>query len=79
VIVTETIYLQYLEWQALLVLYRHRDRAATPLRFVGFKTTVSALVRRQPALAEWVGKPSDNQVHITEAGIAFYEITNRAK
>ena len=69
---SETVYLQHLEWQALLVLYRQKDKASSPLRFVGFKTTVAALLRHHPPLAEWVGKPSDNQVHITEAGIALY-------
>jgi hypothetical protein len=74
---TETVYLQHLEWQALLVLYRHRDRESSPLRHVGFKTTIGALVRHQPPLAEWVGKPVDNQVHITEAGIALYKGAHR--
>ena len=69
---SETTYLQHLEWQALLVLYRQKDKAFSPLRIVGFKTTVNALVKHQPALAVWVGKPSDNQVHITDAGIALY-------
>lgn len=68
----ETVYLQHLEWQALMVLYRQKDKAFSPLRFVGFKATIIALLRHHPPLAEWVGKPSDNQVHITEAGIALY-------
>ncbi|MEO8391871.1 MAG: hypothetical protein ABI700_02665 [Chloroflexota bacterium] len=76
---TETVYLQYLEWQALLVLYRHRERVSTPLRFVGFKTTVASLTRHQPPLAEWIGKPTDNQVHITEAGMALYKLSDYAK
>ena len=76
---SETVYLQYLEWQALLVLYRHRERVSSPLRFVGFKTTVASLVRHQPPLAEWVGKPTDQQVHITEAGIALYQVSEYAK
>ncbi len=76
---TEITYLPYLEWQALLVLYRHRDRESSPLRHVGFKTNVSALVRHEPPLAEWIGKPTDNQVHITEAGIALYKMTDRPK
>jgi hypothetical protein len=76
---SETVYLQYLEWQALLVLYRHRERVSSPLRFVGFKTTVASLVRHQPPLAEWVGKPTDNQVHITEAGMALYKLSDYAK
>jgi hypothetical protein len=70
---SETVYLQHLEWQALLVLYRQKDKASSPLRFVGFKATIMALLRHQPPLAEWVGKPSENQVHITEAGIALYK------
>jgi len=78
-LMSEAIYLQNLEWQALLVLYRHRERASSPLRFVGFKTTVSSLVRHQPPLAEWVGKPTDNQVHITDAGLALYLSSDYAK
>lgn len=70
---SEIVYLQHLEWQALLVLYRQKDKESSPLRYVGFKTTISALMRHNPPLAEWVGKPVDNQVHITEAGIALYE------
>ena len=76
---SEAVYLQYLEWQALLVLYRHRERVSSPLRFVGFKTTVASLIRHQPPLAEWVGKPADNQVHITDAGIALYQVSDYAK
>lgn len=72
----DVVRLEHLEWQAMLVLYRHRDRESSPLRFVGFKTTVSALIRHQPPLAQWVGKPSDNQVHITDEGIAFYKLAN---
>ena len=75
----EAVYLQYLEWQALLVLYRHRERPSSPLRFVGFKTTVTSLVRHQPPLAEWIGKPTDNQVHITEAGMEIYQVSEYAK
>ncbi len=78
-IMSETVYLQHLEWQALLVLYRHKDKVSSPLRYVGFKNTIVALMRHQPPLAEWVGKPSDNQVHITEAGVALYMGTDRAK
>lgn len=68
----ETVNLQYLEWQALVILYRQKDKVSSPLRYVGFKTTIAVLMRHHPPLAKWVGKPSDNQVHITEAGIAFY-------
>ena len=76
---SETIYLQHLEWQALLVLYRHKDKVSSPLRYVGFKTTISALMKHHPPLAEWVGKPSDTQVHITEAGIALYRGADHSK
>lgn len=65
--------LGYLEWQALIVLYRNRDRASSPLKYVGLKETISALVKHQPPLARWVGKPSESQVHITNDGISFYE------
>ena len=76
---SEAVYLPHLEWQALLVLYRHRDKTSSPLRFVGFKTTITALARHDPPLVQWVGKPSDNQVHITEAGLALYQGADRAK
>jgi hypothetical protein len=76
-IVTEFINLPHLEWQALLVLYRHKDRVSSPLRLVGFKTTIAALARHTPPLAVWVGKPSDEQVHITEDGIALYQNIHR--
>lgn len=74
---TETVYLQHLEWQALLVLYRHKDRVSSPLRLVGYKTTISALARHEPPLAQWIGKPADEQVHITDEGIALYQVINR--
>lgn len=76
---SETVYLQHLEWQALLVLYRHKDKESSPLRFVGYKTTIMSLIRHHPPLAEWVGKPADNQVHITEAGIDLYLGAERSK
>lgn len=76
---SETLYLPHLEWQAILVLYRQRDKASSALRFVGFKTTVNALMRHHPPLAKWVGNPSDNQIHITEAGIALYESSDYAR
>lgn len=69
----ETVNLQYLEWQALVILYRQKDKVSSPLRYVGFKTTIVALMKHHPPLATWVGKSSDNQVHITAAGIALYE------
>lgn len=72
---SENIRLGHLEWQALLVLYRHRERESSPMRFVGFKAALLGLMRHQPPLAQWVGKPADTQVHITEAGISFYETT----
>ena len=74
---TEAVYLPHLEWQALLVLYRHKDRVSSPLRLVGFKTTISALTRHNPPLAEWVGKPSDEQVHITADGLVLYQNIQR--
>ncbi len=69
---SELLYLPHLEWQALLVLYRQKDQVSSPLRAVGFKTTASALTRHEPPLAAWIGKPTNNQLHITEAGIAQY-------
>ncbi len=65
--------LSYVEWQAVLTLYKHRDRLSSPTRYVGLTSTITALMQRQPPLAKWVGKPSENQVHITDEGIAFYE------
>jgi hypothetical protein len=70
---SEYIRLGHLEWQALLVLYRHRERESSPLRLVGFKAALMGLIRHQPPLAQWIGKPADQQVHITEAGIVFYQ------
>lgn len=72
---SEILRLEYLEWQVLLILYRHRDRASSPLRYVGLKTTVDMLMRHKPPLARWVGKPAENQVHITDEGVTFYEST----
>jgi hypothetical protein len=72
-VMSEMMHLQHLEWQALLVLYRHRANPSVPLRYVGFKNTVLTLIRHHPPLAEWVGKPSDNQLHITDEGIALYK------
>ena len=65
--------LDYLQWQALVVLYRNRERPSSPLQYVGLKNAVMGLIKRNPPLAEWVGKPSENQVHITSEGVAFYE------
>jgi hypothetical protein len=65
--------LGYLEWQALVILYRNRDRTSSPLRYVGLKETISSLIKHQPPLAQWIGKPSESQVHITHEGILFYE------
>lgn len=70
---SEDIHLDYLQWQALIVLYRNRDRTSSPLRYVGLQRTVSSLIKHQPPFAEWVGKPSENQVHITTEGVAYYE------
>ena len=66
--------LAHLEWQALIVLYRHRNDESTPLRFVGFKPAVSRLVRHQPPLAQWVGSPNENLLRITEEGIERYKV-----
>jgi len=68
--------LTYLEWMALTTLYQHRDRASSPVRYVGLPATITALIQHRPPLAEWVGKQSDNQVHITSAGIATYETSH---
>ncbi len=76
---SEVLYLPHLEWQALLVLYRQRDQVSSPLRSVGFKTTASALTRHEPPLAEWIGKPADNQLHITEAGIVQYGVKEHSR
>ena len=65
--------LGYLEWQALVVLYRNRERAASPLRYVGLKATIASLIKHQPPLVQWVGKPSENMVHITNEGVVLYE------
>ncbi len=70
----EKIHLEYLEWQALVVLYRYREKASSPLRYVGLDHTLTALIKHQPPLAKWVGKPADKQVHITEEGVALYEL-----
>ena len=65
--------LNYSEWQALAVLYKHRDRVSSPLRYVGLKPAITALTKHDPPLAQWVGKASENQVHITDQGVAYYE------
>lgn len=65
--------LTYLEHVALNLLYQYRDRVSSPVRYVALPATIDALIRHQPPLAQWVGKRSDNQVHITPAGIAFCE------
>jgi hypothetical protein len=65
--------LAYLEWMALSILYKYRDNPSSPLKYVGLAATVEALMHHQPPLAEWVGKPAQHQVHISEAGIAHYE------
>jgi hypothetical protein len=68
---TET--LGYLEWQALLILYRNRERVSSPLKYVGLPNTVNGLIQHHPPLAVWVGKSSERQLHITAQGIAFCE------
>lgn len=65
--------LSYLEWLALADLYKSREKASSPARYVGLPATITALIKRQPPLAAWVGKASANLVHITDEGIAFYE------
>ncbi len=65
--------LTYLEWVALSTLYQHRDRVSSPVRYVGLPATVQALITHEPPLAQWVGKRSDNQIHITVEGIAAWE------
>ncbi|MBI1256238.1 MAG: hypothetical protein GC204_02095 [Chloroflexi bacterium] len=70
---TESTHIDYLEWQALVVLYRNRERTSSPVKYVGLQATVTRLIKHQPPLATWVGKSSDNQVHITPEGISLYE------
>ena len=65
--------IDYLEWQALVILYRNRERKSSPVRYVGLDATIKRLINHRPPLAERVGKPADKQVHITSAGIALYE------
>ncbi|MEP7293306.1 MAG: hypothetical protein ABI835_16090 [Chloroflexota bacterium] len=65
--------LLHLEWQALIVLYSHRERESTPMRLVGFKPALSGLMRHDPPLACWVGKPAELRVHITDEGITRYK------
>lgn len=65
--------LSYLEWQAVATLYKHRDRVSSPVRYVGLSAIITTLMGRHPPLVAWVGKPSQNQVHITDEGIAIYE------
>ncbi len=65
--------LAHLEWQALLVLYRHREREASPLRLVGNRSALLGLMRHEPPLAAWVGHPTHNQVHITTEGLTYYQ------
>jgi hypothetical protein len=55
------------------VLYRHRDRTSSPLRLVGNKPAVMGLIRHSPPLAAWVGSPTNNEVHITNEGLAYYQ------
>ncbi|MBE2184049.1 MAG: hypothetical protein IAE89_11530 [Anaerolineae bacterium] len=65
--------LSYLEWIALADLYKGREKPSSPARYVGLPATIASLIKRQPPLAAWVGKASENLVHITPEGIAFYE------
>jgi hypothetical protein len=70
---SESADISYLEWQALVVLYRNRECQSSPVRYVGLDTTIKRLINHHPPLVEWVGKPAQNQVHITNAGIAIWE------
>ncbi|MFN8380246.1 MAG: hypothetical protein U0452_16425 [Anaerolineae bacterium] len=70
---SESADMSYLEWQALVILYQNRERASSPVRYVGLDSTIKRLIDHRPPLAMWVGKPSQNQVHITNAGIALWE------
>jgi hypothetical protein len=72
---SQTHRLNYAEWLALATLYKHRDRESSPARYIGLQSTINALMRHHPPLAEWVGKSNANQVHITPEGIALYEST----
>ncbi len=65
--------LNYLEWLALASLYKYRGNLSSPVRYVGLAATVASLINRHPPLAQWVGKPSQNQVRITDDGILLYE------
>ena len=75
---SEKTQLGYLEWQALLILYRNRERTSSPLRYVGLPSTVTGLINHRPPFAQWVGKPSEQLVHITRDGISFYEVDDQA-
>lgn len=70
---SESADISYLEWQALVILYRNRDRKSSPARYVGLDATIMSLLKHHPPLAAWIGKPVDHQVHITGAGIALCE------
>ncbi len=70
---SESTDISYLEWQALVILYRNRERESSPARYIGLDTTIKRLISHQPPLVEWVGKPVQKQVHITSAGIALWE------
>jgi hypothetical protein len=65
--------ISYLEWQALSILYRNRDRSSSPVRYVGLEATIKRLIDRRPPLVAWVGKPAAQQIHITSAGVALWE------
>ena len=74
----ETERLNYVGWIALAFLYKHRDKLSSPARYVGLESTIAALIHHHPPLAQWVGKPSEHQVHITPEGISFYEAASNA-
>jgi hypothetical protein len=69
----ENFRLEHLEWQALLVLYRHRERESSPIRLVGSKPAVMGLIRHNPPLAAWVGNPANHEIHITSDGLTYYQ------
>lgn len=65
--------LNYPEWIALQLLYQHRERPSSPLRYIGLPATINGLLQRQPPLVQWIGKAADQQLHITPAGITTFE------
>lgn len=68
--------LNYLQWVALMTLYRLRERPSSPVQYVGGDATVKALIAHHPPFVQWIGHPNDLQVHITIEGIAVCETTH---